>query len=111
MRNSWQEVKKELDRMADTSLTDLADEIVSYDKAMDEYRKALAGKAIKDMDGDLITINRHKLDQMLDKSDCRVCPLYSCYLKGPGLPVCRERLIKWLADEWDEGDYREEDKG
>lgn len=106
MNNSWKEVEQELNRIVEVPLKDLADEIVTYDKREAEFRAALADKALHDMDGDNITINMHKLREFLQSiTDCRVCPLnVFCEARRRDYK-CDQRLVRWLADEWDEGIY------
>lgn len=111
MKNTWKEVEQELNRIVEVPLKDLADEIVSYDKTFDEYRAALAGKALKDMNGELITISRRKLWEFLQGiTDCRVCPINTFCEARRRNYECDKRLVRWLADEWDEGIYPEEDE-
>ena len=112
MNNSWKEVVQELQRLKDVSLGEIADEIVTYDKKEDEYRAALADKALRDYEnGDLVTVSKDKLKAVLDSiTDCRICPLVFCKAKERREMECIKRLLKWLADEWDEGIYPEEDE-
>ena len=111
MNNNWKEVVQELQRLKDASLSDIADEIVTYDKKEAEYRAALADKALRDYEnGDLVTVSKDKLKQVLDGiTDCRICPLQFCEAKRRRELECIKRLLKWMADEWDEGIYPEDE--
>ena len=112
MNNNWKEVVQELQRLKDVSLSDIADEIVTYDKKEAEYRAALADKALRDYEnGDLVTVSQNKLLEFLQGiPDCRVCPINTFCEARRRNYECDKRLVRWLADEWDEGIYPEEDE-